>query len=157
MWKMLEAFQRSRVLGRCRHDERNRSIIIYRCICWKVLLFFKVQPQEIKLFFINLNLKNKVEHFESIEEQFGLTLQKFSVKIVDETSFKLFCEVLALNGEAVNHSFGVEVAVYDSDDNIVYHTSLHSNDFKGFEVYNFGTINLDIPVDEVSKIRVYPV
>ena len=106
---------------------------------------------------INLNLKNKVEHFESIEEQFGLTLQKFSVKIVDETSFKLFCEVLALNGEAVNHSFGVEVAVYDSDDNIVYHTSLHSNDFKGFEVYNFGTINLDIPVDEVSKIRLYPV
>ena len=90
--------------------------------------------------------------FVDLEIQFdGIT------RVVDETSFKLFCEVLALNGEVVNQSFGVEVAVYDSDDNIVYHTSLHSSDFKGFEVYNFGTINLDIPVDEVSKIRIYPV
>ena len=106
---------------------------------------------------INLNLKNKVEHFESIEEQFGLTLQKFSVKVVDETSFQLFCEVLALNAKVVNHNFGVEVAVYDSEDSIIYHRSLHSSDFKGFEVCNFGTINLDIPIDEVSKIRIYPV
>lgn len=106
---------------------------------------------------INLNLKNKVEHFESIEEQFGLILQKFSVKVVDETSFKLFCEVLALNGEVVKNRFSIEAAVYDTDDNIIYHTSVHSSDFKGFEVYNFGTINIDIPVDEISKIRIYPV
>ena len=45
---------------------------------------------------VNLNLKNKIEHFEFIEEQFGLTLQKFSVKVEDECSIKLFCEVIVL-------------------------------------------------------------
>lgn len=106
---------------------------------------------------VNLNLKNKIEHFEFIEEQFGLTLQKFSVKVEDECSIKLFCEVLALNGEVTNDSFTIEAAIYDIDDNIVYHTSLHSSDFKGFEVYNFGTLKLDIPVDEIGKIRIYPI
>ena len=47
----------------------------------------------------NRELKSKIEHFESIEEQFGITLQNFSVKVEDENSLKLFCEVLALNGE----------------------------------------------------------
>ena len=58
-WEMSEAFQRSRVLGRCRHDERNRSNVLYRCICWKVLLFFKVQPQEIKSFLHLFKSENK--------------------------------------------------------------------------------------------------
>ena len=103
------------------------------------------------------NLKNKIEHFESIEEQFGLALQKFSVRIIDETSLQLFCEVLALNGKVVNDRFTIEAAIYDTDDNIVYHGSLSSSDFKGFEVYNFGTIHLDIPVEEIGRIRIYPI
>ena len=103
------------------------------------------------------NLKSKIEHFEAIEEQFGITLQNFSVKVEDENSLDLFCEVLALDGKVEKSSFTIEAAIYDSDNDIVYHTSLHSSDFKGFEVYHFGTIRLDITVDEISKIRVYPI
>ena len=103
------------------------------------------------------NLKSKIEHFEAIEEQFGITLQNFSVKVEDENSLDLFCEVVALNGKVDNGSFTIEAAIYDSDNDIVYHTSLHSSDFKGFEVYHFGTIRLDITVDEISKIRIYPI
>ena len=103
------------------------------------------------------NLKNKIEHFEAIEEQFGITLQNFSVKVEDENSLDLFCEVLALDGKVEKNDFTIEAAIYDSDNDIVYHTSLHSSDFKGFEVYHFGTIRLDITVDEISKIRIYPI
>ena len=90
---------------------------------------------------------------ESIERS-----TNFSVKVEDENSLKLFCEVLALNGEVPQEGFNVEVAIYDSDNSIIYQTSLrkYDGDFKGFEVFNFGTISLDIPVNEISKIRFYP-
>ena len=105
----------------------------------------------------NRELKNRIEHFEAIDEQFGITLQNFSVKVEDDNSLNLFCEVLALNGEVPQEGFNVEVAIYDSDNSIVYQTSISKcdGDFKGFEVFNFG-IRLDIPVEEISKIRIYP-
>lgn len=103
------------------------------------------------------NLKNKIEHFEYIEEQFGITLQNFSVKVEDENSLDLYCEVLALNGKVEKSDFTIEAAIYDSENDIVYHTSLSSTDFKGFEIYHFGKIYLDITVDEISKIRIYPI
>ena len=106
----------------------------------------------------NRELKNRIEHFEAIDEQFGITLQNFSLKVEDENSLNLFCEVLALNGEVPQKGFNVEVAIYDSDNSIIYQTSIskYDGDFKGFEVFNFGNIRLDIPVDEISKIRFYP-
>lgn len=102
-------------------------------------------------------LKSKIEHFEAIEEQFGITLQNFSVKVEDEKSLDLYCEVLALDGKVEKSDFTIEAAIYDSENEIVYHTSLSSSDFKGFEVYHFGKIYLDITVDEISKIRIYPI
>ena len=105
----------------------------------------------------NRNLKSKIEHFEAIEEQFGITLQNFSVKVEDENSLDLYCEVLALDGKVEKSDFTIEAAIYDSENEIVYHTSLSSSDFKGFEVYHFGKIYLDITVDEISKIRIYPI
>ena len=106
----------------------------------------------------NGQLKSKIEHFEAIDEQFGISLQNFSVKVEDENSLNLFCEVLAFNGEVPQEGFNVEVAIYDSENSIIFQTSLskYDGEFKGFEVFNFGTIRLDIPVDEISKIRIYP-
>lgn len=105
----------------------------------------------------NRSLKNKIEHFEAIEEQFGINLQNFSIKVEDENSLNLFCEVIALNGKVEKSHITIEVAIYDSNNDITFHTSLFSSDFKGFEVYHFGPIRLDITVDEISKIRIYPV
>lgn len=107
---------------------------------------------------INRDIKKRIEHFESIDEKFGLVLQNFSVQVEDETSLKLFCEVLALNGVVPEDGFKIEVAFYDMDNNIVCHKSLskYDDEFKGFEVFAFGSINLPIPVDEIGKIRIYP-
>lgn len=107
---------------------------------------------------INTNLKNRIEHFEYIDEKFGLTLQKFSIRVIDENTLDLFCEVLAMNGEVSEEGFNIEVAIYDTDDNIVelYSISRYNNDFKGFEVFHFGPIKLDILVEEIGKIRIYP-
>lgn len=106
---------------------------------------------------INRDIKKRIEHFESIDEQFGLVLQNFSVQVEDETSLKLFFEVLALNGVVPEDGFKIEVAFYDMDNNIVYHTSISKyNEFKGFEVFAFGVTRLPITVDEIGKIRIYP-
>lgn len=104
------------------------------------------------------NLKNKIEHFEYLDEKFGLTLQKFSARVINENSIDLFCEVLSANSEISEEGFNIEVAIYDIDDNIVEHSSIsrYDDDFKGFEVFHFGPINLDIPVEEIGKIRFYP-
>lgn len=106
----------------------------------------------------NRDLKNKIEQFEAIEEQFGITLQNFSIKVEDENSMKLFFEVLALNGEIPKNDFTINVAIYDNNNDIVYtdSESKYAEDFKGFEVLTFDRIRLDITVDEISKIRIYP-
>ena len=106
----------------------------------------------------NRELKSKIEHFEAIEEQLGITLQNFSVKVEDENSMKMFCEVLALNGELPKEDFTINVAIYDNNNDIVYtdSESKYADDFKGFEVLTFDHIRLDISVDEISRIRIYP-
>lgn len=103
-------------------------------------------------------LKNKIEHFETIEEQFGITLQNFSIKVEDENSLKVFCEILALNGEIPENDFTINIAIYDNNNDIVYTNSKskYAGEFKGFEVLTFDYIKLDITVDEISKIRLYP-
>ena len=107
---------------------------------------------------LNKEIKRRIEHFESLDEKFGLILQNFSVKVIDEYTIKLFCEVLAINGEPKEEGFNIEVAVYDMNNNIVHltHASKYNDEFKGFEVFGFETIKLDIPIDEISKIRFYP-
>ncbi len=107
---------------------------------------------------INKDLKKLIEHFEGIEEKFGLVLQNFSAKVEDEFTLQLFCEVLALNGEISEEGFNVEVAIYDLDNNIVCFKTIkrYDGDFQGFEVFSYGPIKLDIPVDEIGKIRFYP-
>ena len=106
----------------------------------------------------NRELKSKIEQFEAIEEQFGITLQNFSVKVEDENSMKVFCEVLALNGEIPENDFTINIAIYDNNNDIVYtdSESKYAEEFKGFEVLTFDRIRLDITVDEISKIRIYP-
>ena len=103
-------------------------------------------------------LKSKIEHFESIDEKFGLSLQNFSFEIVDWNTLQVFCEVLALNGDISEEDFNIEMAIYDADNDIVCLKSIskYGNDFKGFEVFGFGPIQLDFPIDEISKIRIYP-
>ena len=103
-------------------------------------------------------LKSKIEHFEAIDEQFGITLQNFSVKVEDENSLTVFCEVLALNGEIPKNDFTINIAIYDNNNEVVYtdSESKYAEEFKGFEVLTFDYIKLDITVDEISKIRIYP-
>ena len=71
---------------------------------------------------------------------------------------KLFFEILALNSEIPNNDFTINVAIYDNNNEIVYTDSESkcAEDFKGFEVLTFDRIKLDITVDEISKIRIYP-
>ena len=103
-------------------------------------------------------LKKRIEHFDSIEEKFGIRLQNFSVNVLGICRMALFCEVLATDLELAKKGFNIEVAVYDSDDNVVDFLSIkrYRDDFEGFEVFSFGDLRLDIPLEEIGKIRFYP-
>ena len=118
-------------------------------------LWYVLEHKNIKTY--NETLKRKFEHFETIDEQFGLTLQNFSVKVKDEYYLEIYCEVLALNGTLPAEPFNIELAIYDSNNNIVYWNSLSKSkgSFKGFEIFAFN-VELDIPIDEIGKIRFYP-
>ena len=50
------------------------------------------------------------------------------------------------------------LSIYDSNNEIVYtdSESKYAEEFKGFEVLTFDYIKLDITIDEISKIRIYP-
>lgn len=102
-------------------------------------------------------LNSSIEHFETIEEKFGITLQNFSISIVDENEIKMYCEVMSLSENAPYSSFSVEVATYDKSNKIVSHNSIHKakSDFMGFEVFAFTNI-LPISVSEIGKIVFYP-
>lgn len=108
--------------------------------------------------FLKKQLKSKIEHFESIDEKFGLLLQNFSFEIVDWNTLQFFCEVLALDGETSKEDFNIDMVIYDKYNDIASLKSMskYGNDFKGFEVFGFGPIQLDFPIDEISKIRIYP-
>lgn len=116
----------------------------------------EITREEKKL--LKKQLKSRIEHFESIDEKFGLSLQNFSFEITNWNTLQIFCEVLTLNGETPKEDFNVELAIYDSDNDIVRLENISKNgdDFKGFEVFGFGPIELDFPIDEISKIRIYP-
>lgn len=103
-------------------------------------------------------IKKRIEHFEMIEENFGISLQNFSVKIINAYTIKLFCEVVAIDKEISKHSFNIEVAVYDTENNILGLSIIrkYDGDFEGFEVFSFNEISLNIPVEEIGKIRFYP-
>lgn len=107
---------------------------------------------------VSRNLKKIIEQFEGIEEKCGLSLQNFSVKVEDEYHLKIFCEVLALNGEVPDKGFQITLVLYDKEDNIIYqdYVSKYDGEFKGFDVISFNSIRLDIPVEEIGKIRIYP-
>ena len=116
----------------------------------------EITREEMKL--LKKQLKSKIEHFESIDEKFGLSLQNFSFEITDWNTLQIFCEVISLNGETLKDDFNIELAIYDSDDDIVRLESIYKNgeDFKGFEIFGFGPIKLDFPIDEIRRIRIYP-
>lgn len=105
---------------------------------------------------IEKHLNNIIEQFEAIEEKIGICIQNISIKIADNNSIELFCEVLSANGEPPTSSFAIEVAIYNKSNKIIDFKSIRKgkDDFIGFEVFSFGSFTLNL--DEIGKIRFYP-
>ena len=88
-------------------------------------------------------IKKRIEHFEMIEENFGISLQNFSIEIVNAYTIQPFCEVVATNKVLSKQPFAIEVAIYDTENNIIGFTSIpHPNSFEGFEVFCFNEVCL---------------
>lgn len=105
------------------------------------------------------SLDSKIEHLDALEEKFGISLQNLTVNILDQNSIKPYCEVLSTSNKGPVFSFSIDVGIYNKTNKIIGFTSLSKNkeDFLGFEIFSFSTINLEVPVAEIGKIIFYPV
>lgn len=103
-------------------------------------------------------LIKRVEHFETIEEKFGISTQNFSVLVLNENTISLSCEVLGTDIEKAKKGFNLEAAVYDIENKVVGFSSIkkYEDDFEGFEVFAFRSLSFRIPVEYIGKIRIYP-
>lgn len=106
---------------------------------------------------IKIELDSRIEHYEAIEEKIGLTLQNFSVIVVDENKISLFCEVLS-DIKGPKYSFAIEIAIYNKNNKIVTYGRIEKDkeDFLGFEVFSFREKSLPISIYEIGKIAFYP-
>lgn len=125
--------------------------IIRNCNEWYIYDYCEKSQLEDKI-------NSVIEHFEAIEEKFGITLQNFSVVIKGEKEIDLFCEVLSLSEKAPYYSFAIEVGIYDKMNKIICSGSIRKekSDFMGFEVFSYAPIYLPKPITEIGRIVFYP-
>lgn len=104
-----------------------------------------------------IELDSKIEHYEAVEEKIGISLQNFSVNIINNNTIRLFCEVFS-DTKGPKCSFAVEVAIYDKNSKIVSFSNIKKikEDFLGFEVFSFSNMSLPISIYEIGKIIFYP-
>lgn len=104
-------------------------------------------------------LDSLIEHFEVLEEKFGISLQNFSAIANNDKELNLFCEVIATSGEFALSSFAIEVGIYDKSNKIVHHANIkrEKEDFMGFEIFHFGTLYLPISISNIGRIVFYPI
>lgn len=101
------------------------------------------------------SLLKKIERLEAFEERQKVSLEKFSIRISDNSNyFKIYFELHPNIGTSINQNIRVECIIYDKVGLILDKTSqaIFENEFFGFEVIGF-TLDLS---EEIDKIRIYP-
>lgn len=107
------------------------------------------------------SVKQKIEHFEELEGKLGLIFQNFSIRLKDENTFVLFFESITIDETLCNgmKKIRIRLAIYNTDNDIVRSQGLniYNADTSIFQIMCFEVRDLEIPIREISKIRVFPV
>lgn len=106
------------------------------------------------------SFKHKIEHFEELEEKLGISFQNFSVQIKDSNSFSLYFESITINEMLCKGKSKIQLllAIYNTNNDIVHTQGLniYNAETSIFQILQFEISDLEIPIREISKIRIYP-
>lgn len=106
-----------------------------------------------------IDLTNKIERLEALEERAGVTLESLSafLKVYDHgaSHLEVHGELRPIEGFELKESIKLVMAVYDSSGRIMGsdHESFDPEDFYALEIFYrcFGSLN----VTNISKIRIF--
>lgn len=106
----------------------------------------------------NVDVTTKIELLKTSEERLGVTLGSLSAFVEEiESSYHLSVrgELNTKNGATLKSDIELIAAAYDSFGRVIG-TSSHTyylDDFFSLEIFE---IFIDLPLNEISKIRLYP-
>jgi hypothetical protein len=107
---------------------------------------------------IDIDLTNKIERLEVLEERLGVTLNSLSA-FVRTNGEEHWCivrgELQSKDSTNIQEDIQLMVAVYDSSGRIIGTDILMylANNFFGLETFES---NIFLPLSQVSKVRIYP-
>lgn len=118
--------------------------------------------KESKSLEINIeSFKQKIEHFEELEEKLGISFQNFSIQLKDSHSFSLFFESITIREELCKgmHKIRLRLAIYNTNNDIIRTQGLniYNPETSVFQIMEFQVRDLEIPIRDISRIRVFPV
>lgn len=122
--------------------------------------WFVLDKQTKALDFLNYQeLESKIEHFETIEDRMGITIQNFSLRYSNDRTLYIDFEIIATNTNYYKKAFCIYTIIYDRDNNIVsmVHDFTGNDGFKGYGKFSGVFHNFDLPISEIGLIRIYPV
>lgn len=96
-----------------------------------------------------------IERLEAFEDRMGVRLEALFAHIDDNGFLVVNGEVHPRDGTTIEQDMNVHVDVYDSLGRLVAKTAayLSADSFFGFEAFD---VCVELPIQELSKIRVYP-
>lgn len=103
------------------------------------------------------SILKKIERLEAFEERLDVRFENISVKIYENNSVSVYCEIHSNKGTAIEKSIKIECIAYDAESQIleVKNTYVSKDDFFGFEILEFYFGDGGI-ADKISKLRLYP-
>ena len=103
------------------------------------------------------SLLKKIERLEAFEERLDVRFENISVKIYENNSFSVYCEIHSNKGSNLEKSIKIECTAYDAEGQIleVKNRYVLKDNFFGFEILEFYFEDGGI-ADKISKLRIYP-
>jgi len=106
-----------------------------------------------------VDITDKIEIMATLEERMNITLSGLSAFIdhddIEDMFIMIYGDVTTRDGQALPHNIKLIAAVYDTTDRIIGKSdySLFEEDFFCMETFQ---MMINIPLNSISKIRIYP-
>lgn len=112
---------------------------------------------------VNIDVTSKIERLEVFEERLGVRIESLSAFLTDyrddnlnfNNDVRVRGELQAREGTELQQDVDLVMAVYDSSGRVIATSSnsYYAGEFFGLETFE---LTVEIPMNQVAKIRVYP-
>ncbi len=118
----------------------------------KAEIEIKLSPKQIEK-----NLLKHIERLEAFEDRLEIYLDKISLKVNEDLSFKILGEVHSKNGTGIEENFKIYCVLYDTENSILEQQSQYilKSSFFGFQIFELNFFDAGISA-LVNSLRIYP-